>query len=119
MATGGNLERTALDTSGNGLIGGNYLTAGSLAGTGYVARLAPSGMPDGGFGSGGVALSVAGSEVTDVHTDAVNRIYALDHGTRLYRLNASGAPDSGFTSGTDLQALNGPGSPAQSLPFVN
>jgi Bacterial Ig-like domain (group 3) len=119
MATGGNPESIALDNSGNALIGGNYSTTGSLTGSGYVARLVPSGTPDGGFGSGGVVQGVAGNEVIDVHTDAVNRIYALDHGTRLYRLNAGGAPDTSFNSGTDVQALNGPGSVWQSMQFVN
>ena len=116
MATG-NPESIALDKSGNALISGNYSTTGSL--TGYVARLAPSGIPDGGFGSGGVVQGVVGNEVVDVRTDAVNRIYALDHGTRLYRLNAGGAPDTGFTAATDVQALNGPGSAWQSMQFVD
>jgi hypothetical protein len=119
MATGGNPKSIALDKSGNALISGNYSTTGSLTGTGYVARLAPSGMPDGGFGSVGVVQGVAGNEVVDVHTDAVNRIYALDQGTRLYRLNASGTPDANFTPGTDVQALNGPGSVWQSMQFVD
>jgi hypothetical protein len=119
MATGGNPDSIALDTSGNALISGNHSTPGSLTGTGYVARIAPSGMADGGFGSGGVVQGVAGNEVVDVHTDAVNRVYALDHGTHLYRLNASGAPDASFTSNTDVQTLNGAGSVWQSMQFVD
>lgn len=119
MATSGNPESIALDTSGNALISGNYSTAGSPAATGYVARLNPSGIPDGSFGSGGIAQGVTGDEVVDVHSDVVNRIYALDHRTRLYRLDGSGAPDASFAAGTDIQALNGPGSAWQSMQFAD
>ena len=119
LATGGNPEAIALDSAGNAVIGGNYSTAGSTNGTGYVARLNPAGTPDGGFGTNGVVQGVLGSEVTDVATDATNRVYALDHSSRLFRLGNGGVPDTSFMSATDVQTLNGVGSAWQSMQFVD
>ena len=118
-ATRGNPEAITVDHSGNVVIGGNYSTAGSATGTGYVARLTPNGMPDNGFGVSGIVQGVVGNEVIDVRTDATNRVYALDHGTRLFRLSNIGSPDASFVSDSDVQTLNGTGSAWQSMQFVD
>lgn len=117
-STGGNPEAIMLDSAGRVLIGGNYLTTGSANGTGYVARLNSAGAPDSGFGTNGVAQGIVGNEVIDLRTNATNQVYVLDHGSRLFRLHSNGALDTGFTSGTDVQTLNGAGSVWQSMQFV-
>jgi hypothetical protein len=119
MATGGSPESIDLDQSGNAVLGGHYSTVGAPAGTGYVARVTAAGTTDSSFGSGGVALNVAGNEVVDVRTEAVGRIYALDRATGLHRLTANGTVDASFISPTDAQTLNGPGSVWQSMQYTN
>ena len=119
-ATGGNPEAITLDSAGRVVIGGNYLTAGSVNGTGYVARLNSAGAPDSGFGTNGVVQGIiVGNEVIDLRTDATNQVYALDHGSHLLRLTNSGLVDATFSaSGSDVQMLNGSGSVWQSMQFV-
>jgi hypothetical protein len=118
-ATGGNPEDITLDNAGKVVIGGNFSTAGSVNGTGYVARLTAAGTRDSAFGTNGVVQGLTGSEVIAVRTDAINQVYALDHGTRLFRLTSSGAPDAGFTAAANVQTLNGAGSAWQTMQFVD
>jgi hypothetical protein len=118
-ATGGNPEGITLDNAGKVVIGGNFSTAGSANGTSYVARLTSGGLPDSGFGTKGVAQGLTGNEVIDVRTDAINQVYALDHGTRLFRLTSGGLPDAGFVAATSVQTLNGAGSAWQTMQFVD
>ena len=118
-ATGGNPEGITLDNTGNVVIGGNFLTAGSPNGTGYVARLTSGGIPDSSFGTRGVVQGATWNEVIDVRTDAINRVYALDHGTRILRLTSGGALDTTFVEAANVQTLNGSGSAWQSMQFVD
>ena len=118
-ATGGNPEGITLDNTGSVVIGGNFSTALSVNGTSYVARLTSAGRPDSGFGNNGVVQGLTGNEVIDVRTDALNRVYALDHGTQLFRLTSSGLLDSGFVPAANVQTLNGAGSAWQSMQFVD
>ncbi len=118
-ATGGSPQGITVDSSGNVVVAGSFSTAGSPSRTGYVTRLTSAGVADSSFGTGGVVLGLGGNAVIDVRTDAINRVYVLDHDTRLYRLTASGAADAAFASVTDVQALNGVGSAWQSLQFVD
>ena len=118
-ATGGNPEGITLDNTGNVVIGGNFSTAGSVNATAYVARLTSGGIPDSSFGTSGVVQGATGNEVIDVRTDVLNRVYALDHGTRLFRLTSSGSLDANFVPATSVQTLNGSGSAWQSMQFVD
>ena len=118
-ATGGNPEGITLDNTGNVVIGGNFSTALLPNGTGYVARLTSGGIPDSNFGTSGVVQGATGNEVIDVRTDVLNRVYALDHGTQLFRLTSSGAPDATFMATANVQTLNGSGSAWQSMQFVD
>jgi hypothetical protein len=119
-ATGGNPEGISLDSSGRVVIGGNVSPAGSSA-TGYVARLTTTGASDSTFGALGLGVvqQALGTEVVDVATDAIARVYALDHGTKLFRLLGDGTPDTSFSSSLDVQTLNGSGSAWQSLEFAD
>jgi Bacterial Ig-like domain (group 3)/Domain of unknown function (DUF5122) beta-propeller len=119
-ATAGSPEGITLDSSGRVVIGGNVSPAGS-SGTGFVARLTTTGAPDSAFGvlGLGVVQQGLGTEVVDVATDAIDRVYALDHGTKLFRLLGDGTPDTSFSSSLDVQTLNGSGSAWQSLQFAD
>ncbi len=118
-ATGGNPEGITLDNTGKVVVGGNFSSTGSPNGTSYVARLTSGGLPDSGFGTNGVVQGATGNEVIDVRTDALNRVYALDHGTHLFRLGSGGSPDASFVAGANVQMQNGAGSAWHTMQFVD
>lgn len=120
QAIAASVEGIALDGAGHIVIGGAYTAPATTQSTGYVARLTPTGTPDPGFGTTGVVQGSPGSEIVDVATDSGDRVYALDRSAGLRRLlAANGAPDVGYSSGPDVQALNGSGSAWQSLQFAD
>jgi hypothetical protein len=104
------MSSITLDGSGNVLIGGGVSP-------GYIARLDPTGTPDESFGNHGVVQNL-GDSVVDLLTDKRNRVYALG-ASQLSRFGVDGTRDGSFSSGTDAQLLNGPGSSWSSMQFAD
>jgi len=115
----GEVRTIALDGSGNVLIGGD--TGGMDVGLdtpGYIARFDPTGASDERFGTHGVVQKLADS-IVDLRTDQSARVYALGASSRLLRFSVDGAPDPSFSSSSDIQLLNGPGSGWNSMQFTD
>jgi hypothetical protein len=110
----GAVNGITLDDSGNVVTGGGD----GILGTGYVGRLNPTGTPDATFGTNGVVQNI-GDSVTDVRTDHSSRVYALGAASELWRFKSNGTRDTSFSSSSQVQTLNGPGSRWQSMQFAD
>jgi Bacterial Ig-like domain (group 3)/Domain of unknown function (DUF5122) beta-propeller len=109
-----------VDGSGSVLIAGEYGGSGTYldSGLGYVARIGPTGTPDRTFGTNGVFQGL-GSPAVDVQADHGNRVYALEARSQLVRITSRGSLDPRFSSSSQVQVLNGPGSAWQAMRYTD
>lgn len=116
------LDLTAGDDVAHALFvdaSGGVLVAGSAGTDGFVARLSPAGVPDAGFGVGGVARTALGGSAAafrSVHPSYLGTVIVAGTLTRVSgkdavvaRFDAGGAVDASFgTGGRTAVDLGGP-----------